>query len=320
MFASARAVQAYADEVASTAVNYGSNSDAATSEPSAQTVSGEEHDKNQEFASINSSFAQAAFAQSTSAESASSESGSSGSTSSESCSSESVSAESSSAQAPTAQSEVSESISAESKSAESRSEPTPVEVRAPEAISPEALTASAAAEAAEPEAPMPTDAELAEALRLLTPATALAEPAAQSAETVTATRQWSDEETMELSAGKRWVAEALELTPEESAMSLEAEMFRSFAASAEKIESLPVENPLAAIQMAVENRLAAEAAAAAESESSREAAFKTMAAAAPAGVASASSAETDIASIVEKVMADLRPKIVEEIARKLAGK
>lgn len=315
MFASARAVQAYADEIASTAVNYGSASEVATSEQSAQNVSGEEHDKKREFASIDSSFAQAAFARPTSAESASSKSGSS-----ESGSSESMSAESSLVQAPTAQSAVPESKSAESNSAESSSEPTPVEVHASEAISLEAVTAPAAAEAAEPEAPMPTDAELAEALRLLTPATAPAEPAAHSAETIPATRQWSDEETMELSAGKRWVAEALELTPEESAMSLEAEMFRSFAASAEKIESLPVENPLAAIQMAVENRLAAEAAAAAESESSREAALKTMAAAAPAGVASASSAETDIASIVEKVMADLRPKIVEEIARKLAGK
>ncbi|MGA9475486.1 MAG: response regulator [Terriglobales bacterium] len=319
MFASARAVQAYADEIASTAANYGSASATAASEQSSQNVSGEEHDKKQEFASIDSSFAQTAFAQSTSAESASSESGLSGSGSSESSSSESVSAESSLAQAPTTQSAVLESKSAESISAESPSEPTPIEVQASEAISPEAVTAPAA-EAAEPEVPMPTDAELAEALRLLTPATAPAEPAAQSAETVPASRQWSDEETMELSAGKRWVAEALELTPEESAMSLEAEMFRSFAASAEKIESLPAENPLAAIQMAVENRLAAEAAAAAESESSREASLKTMAAAAPAGVASASSAETEIASIVEKVMADLRPRIVEEIARKLAGK
>ncbi len=202
-------------------------------------------------------------------------------------------------------------------------ESTPVEVGASESISTEALPVTATtpptAETAEPEAPMPSDAELAEALRALMPATAQAEAEPQSAEIVPPVRQWSDaEETMELPVGKRWVAEALTLTPEEASMSLEAEMFRAFAASAEKIESLPVENPLAAIQLAVENRLAAEAAA--ELESAGEAAPKAMAATAPGGVASATSAETDIASIVDKVMADLRPKIVEEIARKLAGK
>jgi hypothetical protein len=167
---------------------------------------------------------------------------------------------------------------------------------------------------------MPSDEALAEALRFLMPATSRFESEPQSAQTVPAASQWSDaEETMEIPVGRRWVAEAMTLTPEETAMSLEAEMFRSFAAGAEKIESLPIENPLAAIQLAVENRLAAEAAEA-QLEFAGEGTPKAMAAAAPAGVASATSAESDIASIVEKVMADLRPKIVEEIARKLAGK
>jgi hypothetical protein len=51
---------------------------------------------------------------------------------------------------------------------------------------------------------------------------------------------------------------------------------------------------------------------------------KAMAAAAAAeGSASTSTLSPDastIASIVDSVMADLRPKIVEEIAKKLAGK
>jgi hypothetical protein len=45
------------------------------------------------------------------------------------------------------------------------------------------------------------------------------------------------------------------------------------------------------------------------------------AAAAAQGPTSASATDAStIASIVDSVMADLRPKIVEEIARKLAGK
>jgi hypothetical protein len=51
---------------------------------------------------------------------------------------------------------------------------------------------------------------------------------------------------------------------------------------------------------------------------------KAMAAAATAeGATAASAASTDastIASIVDSVLADLRPKIVEEIAKKLAGR
>ena len=46
---------------------------------------------------------------------------------------------------------------------------------------------------------------------------------------------------------------------------------------------------------------------------------KVMAAAAAEGSATATDASS-IASIVDSVLADLRPKIVEEIAKKLAGK
>jgi len=50
---------------------------------------------------------------------------------------------------------------------------------------------------------------------------------------------------------------------------------------------------------------------------------KAMAAAAADGSSQSSSSATDagtIASIVDSVMADLRPRIVEEIVKKLAGK
>ena len=195
-------------------------------------------------------------------------------------------------------------------------------------ISAEAFASAAGSNGAfsEPEAPMPSDAELAEALRLLTPAVAPAQSSPISSETPVETAptngHWSDqasadEETMELPAGRRWVAEALELTPEEAALSLEAEMFRAFAANVEKIESIPVEDPVRAIQTAVEKRIAEEVAAA---ESAGESAPKAMAAIAPNGHSTPAADEIEIASIVDKVMADLRPRIVEEIARKLSGK
>jgi len=48
---------------------------------------------------------------------------------------------------------------------------------------------------------------------------------------------------------------------------------------------------------------------------------KAMAAAATAESATASAPDANtIASIVDSVLADLRPKIVEEIAKKLSGK
>jgi hypothetical protein len=61
--------------------------------------------------------------------------------------------------------------------------------------------------------------------------------------------------------------------------------------------------------------------AAKQAEHAAEEAPRVMAAAAAEGSASASAADAStIASIVDRVMADLRPKIVEEIAKKLAGK
>jgi CheY-like chemotaxis protein len=228
--------------------------------------------------------------------------------------------------------------------------------------------AGKAVEAAEPTA---NDTELAEALRLLTPATEHANFSMAGTQ--------GNLPSEEAVAG-RWVAEPVALSPEEAAISLEAEMFRTFASMPEaltvsgaELESSPMSG-VSAITAAVENRLA-EAELAARSEVSangaescsettggeasaqiapaeamvsqiagggaetehkdtalvaaqvaEEAASataqevpKAMAAAAADGAASANDAR-EIANIVDSVLADLRPKLLEEIAKKLAGK
>ncbi len=222
------------------------------------------------------------------------------------------------------------------------------------------------ASAANAEGPAASDEDLAQALRLLT-------PAAGQAEISTARLTGSPVEV-----GPRWVAEPVALSREEAATSLEAEMFRTFAAmpaAAPGGEIEPVQIAgVSAIAAAVESRLAevglagsaqaspepaaelgssgeglettvaatsaaegpAEAPAAVASVASPavdgklaektapekvEDAPKAMAAAASEGSSSSLSVDaSEIASIVDRVMADLRPKIVEEIARKLAGK
>ena len=103
-------------------------------------------------------------------------------------------------------------------------------------------------EASETEEPAPSDEALAEALRLLTPATANVDVSTvPSHGTVVA-------------AGPRWVAEPAALTTEEAAISLEAEMFSTFAAtfaaaSGGDIESVGITG-VSAIAAAVESRLA----------------------------------------------------------------
>jgi len=118
------------------------------------------------------------------------------------------------------------------------------------------------------------------------------------------------------SAPARWIAEPVQLTAEEATLSLEAEMFRACAESTKAAPSEAAKGRMAEIQAAVDQRVAE-----AEAEPVPGTTEKTMAAAAPAGVTSAPAVdEQALASIVEKVMADLRPKIVEEIARKLSEK
>jgi CheY-like chemotaxis protein len=108
----------------------------------------------------------------------------------------------------------------------------------------------------------PSDAELAEALRLLTPATAHADVSAvPSPETLVAAGQLLVEEAARnAAAGPRWVAEPVALSSEEAAISLEAEMFRTFAAkpAAAPVEEIEPEriSGVQAIAAAVESRLA----------------------------------------------------------------
>ena len=85
-----------------------------------------------------------------------------------------------------------------------------------------------AQQATEAEALAPTDEELAEALRLLTPSTGQADAGVPSHGTLVAAGQMLAEEAARAAASPRWVAEAVALTQEESSMSLEEEMFRSF--------------------------------------------------------------------------------------------
>jgi CheY-like chemotaxis protein len=176
---------------------------------------------------------------------------------------------------------------------ESKSEPLQaVELNAEKSAQPIAASAPVPAE---PEEPAPTDAELAEALRLLTPATGSAQVSTVPTHgtLVAAGQLLAEEAARNATAGPRWMAEPVALTSEEAAMSLEAEMFRTFAivpatlpdtvpATFSTISSSGEIQPpritgVSAIAAAVENRLAeaaiaagAKALAAHEADSSSE--------------------------------------------------
>jgi hypothetical protein len=129
---------------------------------------------------------------------------------------------------------------------------------------------ASAQETMESEELSPSDAELAEALRLLTPATghadvSFSQSTIPSHGTLVAAGHLLAEEARNAAAGPRWVAESVTLSPEEAAISLEAEMFRTFAAmpaavsaatSGGEIEPSRITG-VSAIAAAVENRLAA---------------------------------------------------------------
>jgi CheY-like chemotaxis protein len=129
----------------------------------------------------------------------------------------------------------------------------------------EAVVASAP-EAAEAEEPAPSEEELAQALRLLTPSTGQGdESTVPSHGTLVAVGQLLAEEAARHATGApRWVAEPVALSVEESAVSLEAEMFRTFATTpatiAEAVSSGAIDGMritgVSAITAAVENRLA----------------------------------------------------------------
>jgi CheY-like chemotaxis protein len=113
------------------------------------------------------------------------------------------------------------------------------------------------------EEPAPSDEELAEALRLLTPATVQPDVSSSqstipSSEGLAAAGQLLAEEVARSAgAGSRWVAEPVALSREEAALSLEAEMFRTFAATPGGEIGPATMTGVSAIAVAVENRLAA---------------------------------------------------------------
>ena len=133
---------------------------------------------------------------------------------------------------------------------------------------------ASAASAVEPaaEEAAPSDAELVQALRLLTPAGWHADASAVPSHgtLVAAGQLLAEEAARNAAAGPRWVAEPVALSPEESAISLEAEMFRTFAAmpagmpaTGDAMEAVRITG-VSAIAAAVESTLAAAEAASAK--------------------------------------------------------
>jgi CheY-like chemotaxis protein len=141
-----------------------------------------------------------------------------------------------------------------------------VEGSKPEELKAENFAPPVAATEPEREEPAPSDEELAEALRLLTPAIASAE-ASFSQNTipshgtlVAAGQLLAEEAARNARGGPRWIAEAIALSPEEATISLEDEMFRTFAAAPAGNLAMEPEvervTGVSAIAAAVENRLA----------------------------------------------------------------
>ncbi len=122
--------------------------------------------------------------------------------------------------------------------------------------------------ATEPESdePSPSDEELAEALRLLTPSTGQADGTTVPTHgtLVAAGQLLAEEAALNASGGSRWMAQPVALGPDEAALSLEAEMLHAFTtmpASQTSTGSGVAEGAgitgVSAITAAVENRLAA---------------------------------------------------------------
>jgi hypothetical protein len=125
------------------------------------------------------------------------------------------------------------------------------------------VTANQDLEAAE--GPAPSDAELTEALRLLTPSTANVATAPSNGNAATHSQLLAEEVASNISGGPRWIAESVGLSAEEATTSLEAEMFRTFAPTNGSAPATLAGGELdpervtgvSAIAAAVENRLAA---------------------------------------------------------------
>src|SRR3984885_4415786 len=145
--------------------------------------------------------------------------------------------------------------------AAAQTEKSPSEHLKPEAVQPAPVAASARQSAALEES-SPSDAELAQALRLLTPAGGNSDSAViPSQGTLVAAGQLLAEEALRNAAsGPHWIAQSVALSPEEASISLEAEMFRAFmTVSPSAVASLDPARMagVSAIEAAVESRLAA---------------------------------------------------------------
>jgi CheY-like chemotaxis protein len=156
--------------------------------------------------------------------------------------------------------EVASAKESESKVEEFKPESAPVQ---------EVATTAPNSIAAEETVPVPTDSELAEALRLLTPALGNADVLSSSpfsqntipshGTLVAAGQMLAEEAARNAAAGPRWIAEPVALSAEEAGISLEAEMFRTFAAAPTTTAGTAFDTAqitgVSAIAAAVENRL-----------------------------------------------------------------
>jgi CheY-like chemotaxis protein len=205
-------------------------------------------------------------------------------------------------------------------------EPPAAEVTAPkieETPKPEEMGKAAPAVAATEEAavgPAPSEAELAEALRLLTPALGHTDPSATpTAEPVGAVVEVLAEEAAQpASQAPRWVAAAVALSAEEAALSLEAEMFQKFGGRAtEEGNSVP-EVTTAATSPAAESGAVAEVKAETTSEAPTEAPAETMAAVPVAASEAATPSVEPARAKEEEEEKDLPTNVAEEPAEEPA--
>jgi twitching motility two-component system response regulator PilH len=134
----------------------------------------------------------------------------------------------------------------------------PEKMLSAELISQDPSATATTQETAEAAGPAPSDEELAEALRLLTPSHTRVEAQPPSAHGEAAAAAVQKE------AEARWVAEAVALSPEEASLSLETEMFRTFAPPADNTAATSV----AAKNDAAENAVTASTEPTAEAPSS----------------------------------------------------
>jgi CheY-like chemotaxis protein len=154
----------------------------------------------------------------------------------------------------------------EPKPEESAAQQSPAVALKPEKIEQPVVAASSVPEPP-PEEKAPSDEELAEALRLLTPTTGRTDVSTTPSHgtLVAAGQLLAEEAARHAASGTRWVAQPVALSSEEAAISLEVEMFRTFATAPTTIPTAVPDGEIrptrvtgvSAITAAVESRLAA---------------------------------------------------------------